>query len=396
MTTGPALDLRHAAARRLIGDCLDVIAERPAAVPPSWATRRGWAGWLAALDEASLQACEEDGLAAHAERLGAPASLSALAARCADVAALPRLVSGGDAPATPGVSARKRQQVAAFAALITTRLPQGARIVDCGAGHGHLTRHLAEALGVEGLGVEREQALVDTARALGGARFVAADLFEAPPALGPADLLVGLHACGALTDRLLDLAVAHGAAVAAVGCCAHKIPGDTRAPADATGITLDRAALGLANVHLGAQGVEAPLAVNLAARERRAALRCLLAARGTAVAEGDEMYGLNRRRAHGPLETLARKALLLRGLEPASEAELRAAERQGAIEHASIRRWTVARRMIARPLEIYLALDRGRRLAQAGYAVEIGTLWAPAISPRNIAIVGRPTGAGAG
>ena len=76
-------------------------------------------------------------------------------------------------------SPRKRTQVAAFAALAARVGGAPSRVVDVGSGHGHLTRHLARALGVEAEGWERDPARVAVASALagdGGARFVAVDV----------------------------------------------------------------------------------------------------------------------------------------------------------------------------------------------------------------------------
>jgi hypothetical protein len=44
--------------------------------------------------------------------------------------------------------------------------------------------------------------------------------------IGPTDVVVSSHACGALTDRVLDRAVAAGARVAVLPCCHHLAAGD--------------------------------------------------------------------------------------------------------------------------------------------------------------------------
>lgn len=389
------LEARWRAAVALITATRDIIDERPRAAPPTWAERRGWTAWLAALDPAALAACERDGLARHCAELGAPPDLVDLARQATAVARLPSL----DPPPLPGpghrVSRRKRAQVAAFAGLVDAWSPPVARVVDIGAGHGHLTRHLAQALGVGGLGLDNAPDRVATANRLAGAEFATVDLFATAPALRADDLVVGLHACGALSDRLLDVACAAGAAVAVIGCCLHKIPTATRpprVPAETDAVALPRACLGLANINRGAQGVESSLADNLRARARRAGLRWLLRQRGLALREGEEMHGVNRRRAHDPLPDLAARVLAHRGLAPATPAELAAAERAGIAESEAIRRWSIARRLLGRPLEVYLALDRALSLARAGYRVRLGTVWPAAISPRNIAILGAPPG----
>ena len=38
-------------------------------------------------------------------------------------------------------------------------------------------------------------------------------------AISPGDVVVSCHACGALTDRVIDLAIRHGARVAVLPCC---------------------------------------------------------------------------------------------------------------------------------------------------------------------------------
>jgi hypothetical protein len=150
-----------------------------------------------------------------------------------------------------------------------------------------------------------------------------------------------------------------------------------------------RWALGLANIVTGAQGVEASLRANRAARTRRTGLRWLLRQRGLNIAEGDEMHGLNRRKAHREFEVLVAAALTARALEPATANELKAAQQAGQRLHDQVRRWAIVRRMFGRPLEILVNLDRAMRLVEAGYKVEFGTLWPATASPRNLGILAR-------
>lgn len=394
-----AISAHWRAASALIVDARDVIVERPSAKAPRWAIDRGWADWLAGLPDDRLERLEVDGLAAHAPALDAPASLKAFAARVVEVSNLNQLSNAIDAAPQRRVGVRKLQQVAAFAAGLAHRFETVTRVVDLGAGHGHLTRHLADALDVEALGLERDPTLVGAARALaaGRAQFVTVDLFADTPELGPRDLVVGLHACGALSDRLVALGIAAGAGVAFASCCLHKCDVAGRVPlmpGDAQALTIPRAALGLANIATGAHGIESTLRKNVAARGRRAGLRWLLRQRGgvggPALREGDEMNGLNRRRAHRPLAELVASAMAARGLAAASASELAAAQHAGQVENDRVRRWAVARRMFGRPLEVQINLDRAMALVTAGYAVEVGALWPVKVSPRNIGVFARP------
>lgn len=386
-----AIRARHGLASRLIHGARDIIEERPEATAPRWADARGWTAWLRELDDAAVEQAEVHGFATVARSLNAPTDLCALADQVHAVCALPRLTADRIAAPSHRIKSRKQAQLAAFAAAIVPRFPTVQRVVDLGAGHGHLTRHLAAALGVEALGLERDPAFVDAARAFAQAvaRFEVIDLLAERPALHPSDLVVGLHACGALSDRLVEMAIEAGAAVAFVSCCLHKQSALCRAVGDPCS-TLPRWSLGLANIVFGAEGVEASLRANRAARTRRAGLRWLLQQRGLTVGEGDEMHGLNRRAAHRAFEVLVDEALAQRGLDPATDQERKAAQQAGQRIYDAVRRWACVRRMLGRPLEVLINLDRAVRLLDAGYRVEVGAMWPVAVSPRNLGVLARP------
>ncbi len=147
---------RFADASRVLAAARDIIAERPArSAPPAWCERRGWTDFLAALPPDVVLRAERDGLAAHVANLpDAPADLVALARAVTAITALPPVESAASAVVDPRrASPRKRAQVAAFAALVGRLDASPLRVVDLGSGHGHLTRHLAVALGRGGAGV---------------------------------------------------------------------------------------------------------------------------------------------------------------------------------------------------------------------------------------------------
>ncbi len=106
---------------------------------------------------------------------------------------------------------------------------RGRRVMDFACGHGLLAHALLllddtspEALAVD---LSRPKSAGTLQAALEGAwprlagrvSFLEADLGTVP--LGAGDLVVSSHACGALTDVVLDRAVAVGAAVAVLPCC---------------------------------------------------------------------------------------------------------------------------------------------------------------------------------
>ncbi|MCB9525346.1 MAG: methyltransferase [Myxococcales bacterium] len=396
--TGATLRARWEEAAPWVAGLRDVIDERPAAQVPGWAQRRGWAEWLLGVDDGWLAQAEAQGAWALPAPPGAPPDLLDLWQALHRLSALPPLLAETpQAQAQRGVKARKRAQLAAFGQLAAPLAGRVHRVVDVGAGHGHLTRELAQALAVDGLGLEREVRFVEAAAGFapandGSVRFQALTLTaDGPSPVQPQDLVVGLHACGALTDTLTEHAARAGAPALWVSCCLHKVPGETRAPrccpahVAAAALTLPRDRLGLANLTQGAPGVEASLPENLAARARRVGLWVLLRDRGEAVPEpGDAMRGLNRRLAHRPFAELAAAALAGRGLAAATPAELAAAEAEGARLFAAERRFTLARRPIGRLLEVFINLERAVWLMDRGYTAELGLAWPLAVSPRNV------------
>ena len=106
---------------------------------------------------------------------------------------------------------------------------RGGRVIDVAGGHG-LLAHLMLLLDDS----SADAIVVDPAPALSGAALHQALVEEWPRLrdrvtvraedlqhvrLEPTDLLVSSHACGALTDRILDAAIAVNAPVAALPCC---------------------------------------------------------------------------------------------------------------------------------------------------------------------------------
>lgn len=106
---------------------------------------------------------------------------------------------------------------------------RGGRIVDLGAGHGLAAQLLLilddtspEALAVDTAipdsAATLHAALVETWPRL-ATRVTFADAPLESVALHPADLVVSIHACGRLTDVVLDRAIAARARVAVLPCC---------------------------------------------------------------------------------------------------------------------------------------------------------------------------------
>ena len=300
-------------------DIIDTPVETP--IPPAWCAERGWSEFLLKLSDDALSASERGGFTARlAETPQAPAELRELARQTELCTALPALGSRQlDLPsaALRGVSARKQGQLSALLGALAPLAAQAERIVDVGAGRGHLSRLAAELFQRETLALDRDTALLRSggehseqrARAVGAlpVQFVQADVGRQRLELDARDLAVGLHACGELGDRLALAAGEARCDLALVSCCLQKTSAAHRLPLSraARGLTLRRGALGLTNLTPREEGVEASMAENLRAREARLALRYLLRARGLGVGAGEEMRGINRRRAQSGFAELA-------------------------------------------------------------------------------------------
>lgn len=391
---------RFAAIGALLAEVGDLVGERvhgPTA--PAWADRRGWTEPLLAMDGATLERAEHGDIArvlAAAREL--PVSLRELAARVAEITELP---SPPEAPAPRALrraSERKRVQVAALAALVRREAPRARRVIDLGAGHGHLTRELADALDLPAVGVELRSHVVHNARALtrsSRVSFVEHDALQEPLEVHDDDLLVGLHACGALGDELVRAAAEAGAGVLLISCCPQKIASEVREPVSARGrelgLSFARPHLGLANLATLAQGGVDSEGVTQR-RRARYALWLLLRQAGVDLPHGDEMNGIHRRQLSRPLEELAARAFAVRDLPPPPLSSIAEASRRAILEHDRARRLALPRAMLARALELALVLDRAALLAERGAVPDVVEAFERAASPRNLAIVRAPCG----
>ena len=379
---------------------LDVIhASVEEAKPPAWCEARGWTRFLLALDDATLADAEAQGL--NAKLLEHPQLPPDLRQVLLDARACVGLTRSTSPPLSlpeaslRGVSARKREQLRHLLAAVAPQAARAERIVDVGAGHGHFSRLAAELFDKPSVALDRDALLLQTgtlrsqqrARSVGALdhRFVLTDLSEQALELAATDLAVGLHACGELGDRLVLAAGEVRCDLALVSCCLQKVRASIRTPLSraANSLLLHKPALGLTNLSARSEGVEATLEQNLQARELRLALRQLLQERGLDVAPGQEMRGLNRRRAQSNLPELASHALAARGLPPPTIDELQQHGDNARRDHATIRRLSLPRTLLARPVELAIVLDRGAALEERGLAVQLLQWCEQQVTPRN-------------
>ena len=371
--------------------------------PPAWCNERGWAEFLLSLGERELAACEENGLAVGLRDVSnAPSDLLLLAENVRRVTALRRVETAHlslPPAALRGVGARKRAQLGALLGLAAPLAACAGRVVDVGAGSGHLARLSAELFQRTTLALEREAARVRTAQRRTAERvehigtldlrFSTTDVGREGLELAPTDLAIGLHACGDLGDRLVLAARAARCDLILCSCCFQKVATPARAMLSQAGgsFALKKPVLGLANLTSQAVGVEATLGENLDARQARLGLRHLLRARGLTVAPGEEMRGINRRRARARFSDLAARALAAQSLPPPTPAELGFHADAAAREHATIRRLSLPRHLLARVVELAVVLDRAAALEEHGQHVLVAELFEQRVTPRNTVLI---------
>lgn len=377
-------------AARFIRGAMDILLGRVAdgTDVPAWCSARGWDGWLAALSDEDLARFEEQGL--HAVP-GMPRDLAAFLDEVADLTTLAALpFTRVRQPRMHRASEVKQLQVRAFVNTCLAFLRPPARVVDVGSGHGHLTRALADAWDAEALGVEWNPDRVEGARVLtedARVKFAVVNALEGIPPMRWDDLVVGLHACGALGDALVEAAVRDTVDAALLACCPQKVPGTARRGLHPLVPEIPKDVLGLANVSPRVRGVEESLEVDRAARLARLAVRHLLRLRGVSVTTGEEMRALNRRASRQGVASLAARVCQARNLAPPTERELAKASLQATRAFAWMRRMDLPRASLGRALEVMIALDRAWLLENAGFEVTVGTVMDASVSPRNIMVL---------
>lgn len=402
LSGGAPLATRWDALAETIATYRDVLDARAidGSVPDALAAR-GWDTCLLALSDDALDALEIGGCEAPWPG-GTPPALERLRATAAAMTDVPAL----ERPSMPELgprrlrrleTERKRAQIDHLAGLVLPLAQDATRIVDVGAGHGHLARDIAARTPIRVVGLERDAALTDRARRLprsGGLSFELADVLTAGLSLGATDCVLGLHACGELGDVLVRSVASQARSALLVGCCLQKRRQASRAPlmasrARSADVDLPKHLLGLSNYTAREEGVEASRRENLAAKERRMALHRLLSDAGLVLHFGAEMDGLNRRAAHGDLGAMIARAFPARGLALPSAASIADAVRWAATQHGRVRRLALPRALLARVLEVFVLVDRALYLETHGFDVRVGTAFESAISARNLTLVAR-------
>jgi hypothetical protein len=356
------------------------------------------AAWLRALPAERVFALEHR--AGPADAL--PGAYGALVRELAPLSAVAPLPT---APHAPDVEAalvrmrdRKAAQVRALVAVAAPALAPADRVVEWCAGRGHLGRTLARALDRPGLLLERDPSLCAPP----------ADLPEDPRVhhvtvdvvasgrdhLRDTDGVVALHACGSLTDRLLDDAADAGVrALVAAPCCYHRLlpavaGGDVWRPrsdlGQASGLALEHDDLRVLTREATCAGARR---TRLRGRELIARAAWDLWRREvTGVDAHHALPPMIRSTFDAPLRELLPRLAAERGLRdpwPAFDA-LEAQARRRVLE---VRALDLPRLAARRALELWVNLDRLRLMAERGHRARLGTFCDPQATPRNLALL---------
>jgi len=293
------------------------------------------------------------------------------------------------------VGGRKWRQIVAFVARV--HIAPGQSVVEWCSGKGHLARTLAHSHGTPVTGLESDGRLCREGQALADRQGVAMHLQEQDVLepdvlrwLNPATHVVALHACGDLHLRLLDLAAQTGCAISLAPCCYHRTVHERYQPLSEIGRELaGRHALALTRQDLALAVQETVTAPLHTQRQRRRAKAWRLGfdllqreLRGV-----DEYLPVPRLRYSdlpADFQGFCRWAAAEKDLTLPSTSDWTARERAGWMRLEEVERLEQVRHLFRRPLEVWLALDRARRLEEAGLRVDLGSFCDREVSPRNL------------
>lgn len=378
------------------------FAERP----PRWALAEPeLAAWASGLSVGSIDALEVDPTSRPVHPRYAALRDEALAA--AQIGApfeAPPVAPARDATwRTPG---RKLAQACALAGVAAPLVPHAPRFVDWCGGKGHLSRVLALHTGGRARVVDRDEALLRAGdrlhrRAGLHTEWCRANVLRDPgeqlaAIVADADLAVGLHSCGALTDALVDAVLATDVDVhLSVPCCPHVVrdragyrprsaPGRTVASGYGRVLHFDRIALRLAI----ADEIVAR-AADRRTRRREMAWRLgvdrLL--REAGITNRYESLGnISTADFQRPFDDFCRWALAPHGASLPAGFDADAAESRAWADLREVRGFALVRALYRRALEAWIVVDKALHLAESGRVVAVGPFCPRTVTPRNLLV----------
>lgn len=399
LLVGDAVVARLTALGAFLAPTAAVWAAAPFRGDPAWLeVHPEVAAWLEALTDDDVLALEADpkrladGPGPLADWVGEGTRLAALGRHAAA-----DLLAADDRRGL-GMKARKWQQVRDLVGVLGPELTDGPVVEWC-SGRGHLGRTLAAVGDVGAVLVEKDASLCAPPRGWPerpGVRHARHDVlddavFDAVPAEAQ---MVGLHACGRLTDRLLDAAERQDAtSVTAVPCCPHRLFGpEAYVPrsvaGQAAGLVLHDDALRLAALD------------DVCVRPRRRDQRMRevvyrLAIDALAREAGIDREGLvsfasvPRPWMDLDLPAFVDAVVARHGLPMPATWDPDAVLGEAQARWGRIRRLALARLPFRRPLELWWVLDRAAWLVERGWDVRVGRFTERTVTPRDVAVVAR-------
>lgn len=283
------------------------------------------------------------------------------------------------------VPGRKWAQIRHFLAALP---PAKTPAVDWCGGKGHLGRSVARLHGRPVRCLERDRTLCSAGHDLAAhwpVTFECCDVLTDAPRLDRGESLLALHACGALHEHMLDLAVTTGVArIDLAPCCYHLTAAWQAKARGAADPGFDRD-----DLHLAVQDMTtAPARVRRARLEERAfragydALQRQLRGCDSYLPQPSLQGSQRQLDFAGFCHLMAQH----HGLELPPDMELSPWLQRGWIRDARSRRLELLRQGFRRAIELRIVLDRTLFLAEAGYTVSLLRFCPRTLTPRNLLI----------
>ncbi len=364
--------------------------------PPFYVRRPAWCdAWPAladavlGLDDGSVDTFVDDPDACRAwlaDRLPVAATLDRLCA-------LPPLPPRHLPPSGPHfdwyIPGRKREQIEAFAAHGPAA---GAPLLEWCAGKGHLGRRLAlsEQQPVSSLEIEADLCAaagqLATRAGIEQTVLCADALDNRSRAHVHGREVLALHACGELHRSLVRSAAADGAHGYRIApCCYYRGAADGYRPLSReAALQLDGRALRLAVT----ETVTAPRRQRQRLARDQAWKLAFIALRNTLEGEAVRPFPpMPPKLLSGDFASYGEAVARRQGVPLPAAVDWAHWHAVGEARRGEVRRLELVRHAFRRALEMWLVMDLARGLEEAGFAVQVGTFCARALTPRNLLIV---------
>ncbi|MBK05894.1 MAG: methyltransferase [Deltaproteobacteria bacterium] len=306
---------------------------------------------------------------------------------------LPEQMSRVELPASffRKVPARKAMQIESFARRLS--LPPSQLLEWC-AGKAHLGRLLARLYGHEMTGVELREELCEVGNELAcvhhlPVRLHAQDVMAEGVArwLVGMDGVIGLHACGRLHRRLMEVSVKEGVDSIHLAPCCYFLDEDGAAYGCSRHARQSGLVIKKAHIRLVTQE-------RVIASDRRDTLRLRGLQWRLGFDElqrevwGGESYmkvpSVTRKILRGDFRGFCEHVARVSGRELPHTLDVERYAQEGMKRYRQFRPFEIVRGVFRRPLELLLVLDRALYLEEAGYRVNVGIFCEKHWTPRNL------------